>query len=119
MHPTACLATPLIVLLQDPTCFRAWLESLPPRLSVGQRLSCTDCPVRTFLHVHAVPVDMVDPLYITLVDGQQLETPGWMALLLEAIDTSLTMTFDLTTLNLEMTAREVLALMDDLDSAEE
>ncbi len=115
MHPTAQLATPLIVLLQDATCLRAWLERLPPRTIVGQKLSCGACPMVAFLKAHAVPVQMVDPAWITLITGQEIETPGWMSILIDRIDTSLTMQFDCTTLDLDIAAYEVLALIGELD----
>ncbi len=115
MHPTAQLATPLIVLLQDATCLRTWLESLQPCTIVGQKLSCIACPIVAFLKAHAVPVEMADPAWITLITGQEIETPGWMSLLIDRIDTSLTMQFNCTTLDLDVTAYEVLALIGELD----
>jgi len=102
--------------LHDATSLQAWLDTLPPRLVIGQRLSCTDCPVVTFLKAHGVPVDMVDPGWITLTHGQQVETPGWMACIVERIDTGVTLHFDDTTLNLEVTAQDLRGLCEELDN---
>lgn len=115
MHPTAQLATPLLVLLQDPTCLRIWLESLPPRQHVGFRLCASNCPLHAFLQGHAVPVTSVDPAWIVLASGQQLETPAWMAWVLERIDTSLHMAWDSTTIDLSVMAGEVLGLLKEFE----
>lgn len=115
MHATACLATPLVVLLQDPTCLRTWLESLPPRQHLGYRLCASECPVHAFLAAHDVPVSHVDQSWIALRGGQQLETPGWLSAVLESIDTHLHMAWDSTTIDLSVTAGEVLALLTEFE----
>jgi hypothetical protein len=115
MHPTAGTLTPLIVLLQDDTCLRDWLASLPPRQSVGFRLCASECPLTGFLKAHGVPVAHVDQQWIVLTTGEQLETPGWLAVLIESIDTHLHVLWDSTTIDLSVTAGEVLDLLSELD----
>lgn len=115
MHPPAGMTTPLIVLLQDSTCLRAWLESLPPHRVIGEKLCPTRCPVHTFLSAHAVPVTMVDQAWIVLTTGQEVETPGWLSHVMEVIDMSVAARLDLTTLYLDVTARDLLTILDDLE----